>query len=105
MSWRLAPSTVIETGTPCASVSRQRLVPHFARSVGLGPVPFPPQRCLRHGSIHCLPAPIEPDLFVVEGEPFLPDPVEKPSLSPLLEAVVHRTSGSKGARDRLPLDS
>src|SRR5690625_1535793 len=105
MSCLLAPSTVIESGMPRASVSRQRLVPLLARSVGLGPVPFPPQRRLCHGPIHCLPLPVEPDLLIVESEPFLPDSAEESGSAPLQEAVVYRTSGSKRARDCLPLDS
>ena len=50
MSCRLAPSTPPARGIPRPSVSRLRLVPLLPRSVGLGPVPFSPQRSFGHRS-------------------------------------------------------
>src|SRR5881296_3173919 len=59
MSGRFAPATPQPTGTPWPSVSRLRLTPLLARSVGLGPVFFPAQRGLRQGPIHPQPAPVQ----------------------------------------------
>jgi len=46
MSWRLAPAIAATMGTPCPSVSTDRLTPAFPQSVGLGPVVFPPSGAL-----------------------------------------------------------
>ena len=59
-SGRLAPATTQPTGTPWPSVSRLRLTPLLARSGGLGPVVFPPERGLRQRPGHAQPAPIQP---------------------------------------------
>ena len=47
-SLRFAPATTMARGTPLASVSKLRLVPPLARSVGFGPVFFSPERRLGH---------------------------------------------------------
>src|SRR3712207_8319772 len=59
ISFRFAPSTASPIGTPCPSVSRLRLTPRLPRSVGFGPVFFPPERCLRHRAIHTQPVPVQ----------------------------------------------
>src|SRR3712207_7670064 len=59
ISFRFAPSTASPIGTPCPSVSRLRLTPLLPRSVGFRPVFFPPERCLRHRSIHAQPLPVD----------------------------------------------
>ena len=59
ISWRLAPSMASATGMPFASVSRLRLTPPLARSVGLGPIFFPAQRGFRHGTIERQPIPVD----------------------------------------------
>jgi hypothetical protein len=46
MSCRLAPSTATPKGTPRPSVSKLRLTPCLARSVGFGPVSSPPKGAL-----------------------------------------------------------
>ena len=42
LSWRLAPLSVRPSGVPRASVTRWRLMPGLARSVGFGPTSAPP---------------------------------------------------------------
>src|SRR6478735_8654009 len=64
-SFRFAPATTTDRGMPLASVSRLRLVPPFARSVGLGPVFFPPERRLGHRAVHGEPSPVDSNEFVV----------------------------------------
>jgi len=59
MSCRLAPSTAKAMGMPSPSVNKLRLVPDLPLSVGLGPVPFSPQRGLVYRPIHGLPFPIQ----------------------------------------------
>jgi len=46
ISWRLAPSIATPMGTPCPSVSTDRLTLAFPRSVGLEPVVFSPSGAL-----------------------------------------------------------
>src|SRR5208283_3524548 len=54
LSWQFAPSTAKAIGMPCPSVSRLRLTPDFARSVGFLPVFSPPNGALVIApSIHC----------------------------------------------------
>src|SRR3954468_4643076 len=59
-SLRLAPATTTESGVPRASVSRLRLVPHLARSVGLGPVFSPTEGRLAHRPVQRQPRPVDP---------------------------------------------
>src|ERR687886_2322448 len=88
MSCRLAPSTATPIGTPCPSVSRLRLTPCLPRSVGFGPVFFPPKRCLRHRSVHTQPVPVNALQLVKLFHSCKPEFLEDPRLDPLLEAVV-----------------
>lgn len=87
-SFRFAPSTVIPRGIPAPSVSRLRFVPSLARSVGLGPVFFPPEGRLGHCPIHREPAPINTFVFIVVQEPLTPDFVEYTCFQPLTEPSV-----------------
>jgi hypothetical protein len=81
-----------------------RLVPFLARSVGLGPVFFPPEGCLGHGPVHAQPLPVDALEGVVLQQPGLPQHQEDARLDPLLEAVMGRRAGdeSRGVQ-RLPL--
>lgn len=56
-SCRLAPVTVIARGTPRASTTRCRFVPSLPRSVGLGPVSWPPGAG-NAGRIQACPSPV-----------------------------------------------
>jgi len=104
MSWRLAPSTAIAIGMPCASVSRLRLTPPLPRSVGLGPVFFPSQRRLRHCTVHRQPRPINLVKRIERQQPEAPELFEYPRLSPLLESSVRRTARTdSGSAQRVPL--
>src|SRR5262245_9382337 len=88
ISWRLAPSTTKPIGTPCPSVNRLRLTPDLARSVGLGPVFFPPERRFGHRPIHAQPVPIDAAEFVEAFDTRLPEPHKHIGLDPFLEAIV-----------------
>src|SRR6185312_11590534 len=89
-SLRLAPSTATPTGTPDASAMTLRLVPLLARSVGLGPVFFPPERRLGDGSVHGHPVPVDADELVIVQEAPAPEFLEDARLGPLHEPAVRR---------------
>ncbi len=104
MSGRLAPSTANPTGMPSASVSRLRLLPFLARSVGFLPVFFPPEGCLGHAPVHRQPGPVDPFPVVVGHQAVLPELLEDAGLDPFLEAVVSRGRGAKlGGPQSFPL--
>jgi hypothetical protein len=75
---------------PDASVSRLRLVPFLARSVGLGPVFFSPERRLRYRSVHRQPVPVEAHELVVDEQPTTPEIFEDPGFGPFQESAVGR---------------
>src|SRR6195952_4834159 len=87
-SLRLAPATTTESGVPRASVSRLRLVPHLARSVGLGAVFPPTEGGLAPRPIHPRPLPVEPLQPVIGQKPCLPERFEYPGLGPFLKAAM-----------------
>src|SRR2546421_8300854 len=102
-STRLAPSTARPIGTPLPSVTMLRLTPLLPRSVGLGPVFFPPERGLGHGPIHAQPFPVDALEEVVLQEARLPELEEDAGLDPLLEAVVGGGTGNEaGGVEGLP---
>src|SRR5437879_901496 len=78
ISVRLAPATARPMGTPRPSVWSDRLVPLLPRSVGLGPVIFPPERRLGHHPIQRLPLPVDADLGIVLPQPRGPELAEDP---------------------------
>src|SRR5688572_9181947 len=92
MSCVLAPLTTTPNGMPSPSVSNERFVPDLPRSVGFGPVFFPTERSLRHGSVDALPVPLDAFEFVVflQGHP--PDPCEDLLGDQKLEVAVEATS-------------
>jgi hypothetical protein len=103
-SGRLAPATATPRVTPAPSVSRLRFVPLLARSVGLGPVFSPTQRCLRHHAVECLPVPLDAFQFLIGEEPTDPKLPEDPGPGPLLEAPVRGTFRTDaGGRQSVPL--
>src|SRR5215210_336085 len=94
-SGRLAPATTRPTGTPCPSVSRLRLTPLLARSVGLGPVFFPPEGGLRHCSVHTQPLPVDPLQLVKLFYPRLPQLQKDPGLYPFLKPIMGRGAATQ----------
>src|SRR5215510_8152295 len=97
MSGRLAPATTKPTGTPWPSVSRLRLTPLFARSVGLGPVFFPPKGGLGHRPVHAQPTPVDPlQVIKLFHSPF-PQLQEYPRRHPFLKAVMGRGMGTQAS--------
>src|SRR5580693_8421701 len=88
MSCTLAASTATASGTPRASTRRLRLAPHLARSVGLGPVLFSPQRRLGHCPIHREETPVDAHQFIVRLHPAMEETLEGAVPDPLAEAVV-----------------
>src|ERR671932_2684695 len=95
MSCRLAPSTATPIGTPCPAVSRLRFTPCLPRSVGFGPVFFPPERCLRQRSIHAQPGPINPVQFIELLHPGEPQLLKDARLDPFLKAVMRGGLGTQ----------
>ncbi len=75
---------------PDASVSRLRLVPFLARSVGLGPLFFSPEGRFGHRSVHRQPTPVKAHELVVDEQPATPELLEDPRFGPLHEAAVGR---------------
>ncbi len=75
-------------GTPYPSTSMLLFVPDFALSVGLGPVLFPPERCLGHRGVHRLPLPLDPLHLIIVQEALSPHLSEDSCLPPLLEPVM-----------------
>src|SRR5262245_53827567 len=94
MSCRFAPSTASPIGTPCPSVNRLRLTPPLARSVGFGPVFFPSQRRLGHGTVHAQPVPVNALEFVKLFHPRLPEFQGDVRVDPHLKPVMGRGFGT-----------
>src|SRR5262249_1295314 len=103
-SLRLAPSTAAPIGTPAAAVRTLRLTPSWPRSVGCLPVFFPPERGLRQGPVHRLPAPLDALEPVVLGQAELPESEEDSGIGPLLEPAMGRgVRADAGGVERAPL--
>ena len=83
---------------PRASVSRLRLTPPLARSVGLGPVFFPAQRRLVQRAVECHPGEIQPNQVVVVAQGLIPEPGKYAGLPPLLEPAVGGTAFAQTGR-------
>src|SRR4051812_18484979 len=91
-------------GTPRASVTTERLVPSFPRSVGLGPVFFPTQGSFGHRSIGRQPLPIDPDKSIIGQQPLPSKFIEHTGLDPFREAPVSRgLRADPGGAQRTPL--
>src|ERR1039457_692245 len=97
-SLRFAPSIVRPTGTPAPSVRRLRLVPSLPRSVGLGPVLFPPARSLGHAAVQSKPVPLYPFGVVVSQETLAPEFVEDPGIEPFAKSAVGRRARTDSCR-------
>src|SRR5919109_4902763 len=106
ISCRLAPSTASPTGTPWPSVNRLRLTPPLARSVGFGPVFFPPERRLGHRAVHAQPGPVNTLQLVKPGHTRLPEFQEDIRFHPGLKPVVGGGLGTQlGLVQGFPLAS
>src|SRR5437867_10648275 len=90
-------------GTPPPSVRTWRLVPDFARSVGLGPVFFPAQRGFVQGGVGRLPRPLQALGRVIVLQQQAPHRLPDPLLHPALKPPMHGRAGPVLARHRLPL--
>src|SRR5512137_2288465 len=88
LSCRLAPSTARASGTPAPSVSKERLVPLLARSVGFFPHFFPAEGGLGHGAVQTLPAPLDALQRIVLHQPGLPQTAKHAPRHPVLKATV-----------------
>src|SRR5512135_2948397 len=90
ISWRWAPSITTPIGTPCPSVSRLRFTPPLPRSVGLGPVFFPPQRGFGHRPVHREPVPIDPAEFLKLLDSGFPQLEKDACFYPFLKPIMCR---------------
>src|SRR2546425_2067436 len=90
-------------GTPPPSVRTWRLVPDFARSVGLGPVFFPAQRRFVQGGVGRLPRPFQALGRVIVLQQQAPHRLPDSLLHPALEPSMHGRAGRVLARDGFPL--
>src|SRR6476659_8920001 len=103
LSCVLAPLVAIPRGMPLPSVNRLRLVPSLARSVGFGPVFFPPERRFGHRAVHALPVPVDSFQVVVLQQRHGPQIFEDLPLHQHLKIAVERTASAEFRRNRLPL--
>ena len=103
LSCVLAPQTDSPIGRPFPSVSRLRFVPCLARSVGLGPVFFPPERGLGHRSVHRLPFPVQSMQIIEFLQGFRPQFLEDSPLHEHLEVSMDCAARTELRRHRLPL--
>ena len=103
LSCVLAPLVVMPKGMPLPSVNKLRLVPPLARSVGLGPVFFPPERGFGHRPVHALPAPIDAFQIVVLQEGHGPQILKDSKLNQQLKVAMQGTAGAELRGDRFPL--
>lgn len=94
-SFLFAPSITHPRGSPLPSVKRLRFMPCLARSVGLGPLFFPPKRRFTHRSIHRTEAPINASQLVVAFETLLPELPEYSCFPPFLKPAVGRARGTQ----------
>jgi hypothetical protein len=104
MSCRLAPSTASPRGTPGPSGNRRRFTPPLARSVGVGPGFFPPERSLGHRAVQASPGPVKTLPFVNLGHSRVPEFQEDARVDPFLKAVVGGGVGTQlGLMEGFPL--
>src|SRR4051794_29735512 len=91
-SGTLAPAITAPSGPPSASTSTLFLVPTLPRSVGFGPVFFPPEPGLAQHPVGALPLPVHrPDLVALldqDGPHLLEDAVAAPPLEPAMDRAV-----------------
>ena len=80
------------------------MTPFLARSVGFGPVFFPPEGRLRLASVHAEPRPVDPVEVIVLQQAGLPKLEEHPRFHPFLEAIVGGGARTDAGRiESLPL--
>jgi len=103
LSCVLAPLVVMPNGMPLPSVNKLRLVPPLARSVGFGPVFFPPERSFGHCSVHTLPTPVDAFQVIVLQERHRPKSLKNTALDEHLKIAMQRATRSKLRRHGFPL--
>ena len=80
------------------------MTPRLPRSVGFRPVFFPPERCLRHRSIHAQPIPVDPFQFIKLFNAGVPEFLKDASLNPFLKSVMSSGFGTQvGVLEGFPL--
>src|SRR3989304_1567434 len=103
-SCRLAPVTMIDSGTPRSSTRSIRLLPFFPPIRRVGSDRFLSKRCLDHGPVDALPSPSDALHLVILGQARLPESHENASLCPFEKAFVDRAgTTARRRRRRLPL--
>ena len=88
MSFRLAPVTMIDSGTPRASTSSIRLLPFFSPVSGVGPHRLLCQRRLQYCPVDALPSPGDALHLVILGQPACHSAQEHTRLLPLQKPLV-----------------
>lgn len=91
------------SGPPSPSTSRLSLVPGLARSVGLGPVFFPPEPGLAQPPVGRLPPPLHLAQLVALLDQQGPDLLEDAVAAPPLEPAVHRAVVAEPLGQLVPL--
>jgi hypothetical protein len=90
-------------GPPSASTTRLFLVPRLPRSVGLGPVFFPPEPGLAQAAVHRLPLPVGTPQFLAFPQQYRPQLVEQIVGHKALKPAMHRTVVAKDLGQLIPL--
>src|SRR3970282_1534280 len=94
-SCRLAPITMIDSGTPRASTRSIRLLPFFSPIRRVGSDRFLSKWRLEHGPVDALPSPSDALHLIILGQTRLPQSHEHPSLCPFEKAFVDRAGTSE----------
>lgn len=103
-SWRFAPVTTSESGTPRASTRRCRLLPFFSPIRGVVPDGLPGQGRLGGRPVDRLPVPRDALHLVVLRESRLPEGQKQTGLFPFPEIAVNRAGTPEDLlRQRFPL--
>jgi hypothetical protein len=88
---------------PLPSVNKLRLVPPLARSVGFGPVFFPPERGFGHCPVHALPTPVDALQVIVLQKRHRPKTFKNSALDEHLKIAMQRAAGPELWRNGFPL--
>ena len=88
LSWRLAPVTTSDKGTPFSSTRRFRFVPFFSPVRRVGSDGLLCQRRFDVRSVGRLPDPADSMHFIVLSKAAPPKPLKEPGRSPVLELAV-----------------
>src|SRR3989442_3903176 len=103
MSWRFAPLTTSDRGTPRSSTNKLRFLPFFSPIRRIGSDALDGQWGLNQGPIDALPLPSDAFHVVILGQACPPQIQEETRAVPLLKMVVDRTGAAEFFRKRFPL--